>query len=235
MPGQHGTSLKDFTQALTTQLRLRQVPGKVIGQIVAEVESHVRETGEDPVEVFGQPGSYSAQFASDRGSRGRRVRSSLLNAAVPTVAFVGALMILESLSSLTGVVRVTANMPLFWVAAGLVFALVTRRVDDVIADRETRTVGTSLEDRRTRHVGASRQVWGVRAARWLYLLVLAALTQLPLANRSRWPEGPELLHLPGGALLLVGLVLLVASPWLDIRRTGKIVDPRSTSKTGTAR
>jgi len=235
MPGQHGTSLKDYTKALTTQLRLRQVPGKDIGQIVAEVESHVRETGEDPIEAFGQPGTYSAQFTRDRGSRGRRAWSSLLNKAVPTVAIIGALMMLESLSSLTGVVRVTANMPLFWVAAGLVFALVTRRVDNFIADRETRTVGTSLEDRRTRLVGASRQVWGVRAARWLYLLVLAALTQLPLANRSRWPEGPELLHLPGWALLLFGLALVVACEWLDIRRTGKIVDPRSTNKTGADR
>lgn len=57
MPGQQGTSLKDYTEALTTQLRLRRVPGKVIGQVIAEVESHVRETGEDPVEVFGQPGA----------------------------------------------------------------------------------------------------------------------------------------------------------------------------------
>lgn len=65
MPGQHGTSLKDYTQALITQLRLRKVPGAVIGQSAAEVESHVRETGEDPVEAFGQPGSYSAQLAGE--------------------------------------------------------------------------------------------------------------------------------------------------------------------------
>jgi hypothetical protein len=54
--------LKEYTRALTIQLRLREIPGLMIGQIVAEVESHVRETGEDPVEAFGQPGSYSAQF-----------------------------------------------------------------------------------------------------------------------------------------------------------------------------
>lgn len=28
MSGQHGTSLKDYTQALTVQLRLRDVPGR---------------------------------------------------------------------------------------------------------------------------------------------------------------------------------------------------------------
>jgi len=32
MPGQHGTSLKDYTQALTVQLRLRDVPGRAIGR-----------------------------------------------------------------------------------------------------------------------------------------------------------------------------------------------------------
>lgn len=226
MPGQHGTSLYDYTQALTVQLRLRQVAGPAIGQIVAEVESHVRETGEDPIEAFGQPGNYSAQFTSDRGTRGRRARASLLNAAVPTVAIIGALMILESLSSLTGVVRVTANMPLFWVATGLVFALVMRRVENLLADRGTRTVGTNVADRRTRPVGVSRQAWGIRAAHWLYLLILAVLIQLALVIRSRVSEGPDLFHLSGWALLLVGLALLVAGGWLDIRRTDKIVDPR---------
>lgn len=226
MAGQHGTSLYDYTQALTVQLRLRKVPGPAIGQIVAEVESHVRETGEDPIEAFGQPGIYSAQFTSDRGTRGQRARASLLNAAVPTVAITGALMIGESLSGLTGVVRLTANMPLLWLATGLAFALVMRRVDDVVADRGTRTVGASPADRMTRPVGTSRQVWGIRAAHWLYLLILAVLVLLAQAIRSRSPEGPELLHLPGWALLLAGLTLGVASVWLDIRRTDKIVDPR---------
>ena len=35
-----------------------------------------------------------------------------------------------------------------------------------------------------------------------------------------------MLHLPGWALLLAGLALLVACGWLDIRRTDRIVDPR---------
>ena len=70
MPRQHGTSLKDYTQALTIQLRLREIPGTAIGQIVAEVESHVRETGEDPVEAFGQPGSYSENFTPGSAGAG---------------------------------------------------------------------------------------------------------------------------------------------------------------------
>lgn len=105
--------------------------GCTIGQVVAEVESHVRETGEDPIEAFGQPATYSAMFASDRGTRARRARAILVGAAVPTVAIIGGLMILESLSSLTGVVRVTANMALFWVATGLVFALVMRWMENL--------------------------------------------------------------------------------------------------------
>ncbi len=226
MAGQHGTSLHDYTQALTVQLKLRKVAGHTIGQIVAEVESHVRETGEDPVEAFGQPGVHQAQFTSARGSRGRRVWSSLLDAGVTTAAVSGVVMILKSLTSLAGVARVTASMVLLWVGVGLVFALVLQQADNFIADRQTRTVGASLADRRTRPTGASRQVWGFRGARWLYLIILAGLFQLAQTIRSRSPEGPELLHLPGWALLLAGLALLVACGWLDIRRTDRIVDPR---------
>lgn len=98
MSGQHGTSLKDYTQALTVQLRLRDVPGRAIGQIVAEVESHVRETGEDPVEAFGQPGSYSAQFAGRRRPVGRGGWLSLADVQTDvtfTMAMVGALRAAE--------------------------------------------------------------------------------------------------------------------------------------------
>jgi len=143
MPGQHGTSLKDYTEALTTQLRLRRVPGTVFGQIVAEVESHVRETGEDPVVVFGQPGSYSAQYSGGRRPGGRMGWSTLWAGAATTLAVGGALMLLEGVFNRTGVVRITASMLLSWVAMGLMFALVVLRVDDVMADRQTRTVTAS--------------------------------------------------------------------------------------------
>lgn len=212
MPGQHGTSLKDYTKALTTQLRLRKVPGKVIGQVIAEVESHVRETGEDPVEVFGQPGTYSAQYSGGRKAGGRIGWSTLRAAAATTVAVGGGLMLLEGVFNRTGVVLVTASMLLAWVAMGLMFAFVVLRVDDVMADRETRTIT------------AARRTQGTRAAYWWRLLALWATLGLGTAIRSQ--EGPVLLRLPGGALLLVGLAVTGVFVWVYLRRSDRIVDPR---------
>jgi len=179
---------------------------------VAEVESHVRETGEDPVQAFGQPGTYSAQFAGGRG-RGGRLWPTLR--IWSTIALgVGGWMLLEGMFNLAGVVRVTGGMILAWAAVVLMFAFVVLRVDVVMADRQTRTVT------------ADREARGSRSAYWLRLLALWVTLELGIAIRSRSPEGPVLLRLPGGALLLVGLALTAVSLWVYVSRSDRIVDPR---------
>ena len=45
---------------LVQALRLHDVPPERIGEIVAEVESHVADTGEDPREAFGPARDYAA-------------------------------------------------------------------------------------------------------------------------------------------------------------------------------
>lgn len=54
---------KDYTDDLLLRLRLRDVPGPRIGEIIAEIESHVAETGQHPVDVFGTPAEYAAALA----------------------------------------------------------------------------------------------------------------------------------------------------------------------------
>lgn len=49
-------ALAVYLENLTIQLRLLEVPGDRIGQILAEVETHVADTGSDPVAAFGEPG-----------------------------------------------------------------------------------------------------------------------------------------------------------------------------------
>ncbi len=212
MPGQHGTSLKDYTEALTTQLRLRRVPGKVIGQVIAEVESHVRETGEDPVEVFGQPGSYSAQFAGRRTPVGRG-RWLTLDDVTFTMFMVGALVMLNGVLNLGEIVHVTANV-VSWVAPIAIYALVVGRIDIAAADRETRTIT------------AARRTHGKRVASWLRFLALFATFQLGRAISSRLPHEPVLVSLPGWSLVLVGLVVTAVSLWVYQRWSDRIVDPR---------
>lgn len=217
MPGQHGTSLKDYTQALTTQLRLRKVPGDRIGQVVAEVESHVRETGEDPVEAFGQPGSYSAQFAGRRRPVGRG-RWLSLDDVTFTMFMVGALVLLNGVLNLGEIVNVTANV-VAWVAPIVIYALVLGRIDNAVADRETRTINAARRTPRT------------RAASLLRFLALFATLSLGRAISSLLPNEPVLVSLPGWSLVLVGLAVAAASIWVYRTRSDQIRDPRRSLRT----
>lgn len=56
-------TIEKYTQQLMFALRLRDVPGEVIGDAIAQVESHIAETGEDPVAAFGPAREYAASFA----------------------------------------------------------------------------------------------------------------------------------------------------------------------------
>ncbi|MGB3761872.1 MAG: hypothetical protein WA966_01515 [Ornithinimicrobium sp.] len=58
--------LTDYCQTLMLALRLKDVPGDRIGEIVAEVESHVCDTGEDPTEAFGSPRAYAEVLTEGR-------------------------------------------------------------------------------------------------------------------------------------------------------------------------
>ncbi|PRY60080.1 hypothetical protein BCF74_10824 [Knoellia remsis] len=52
----------DYGSVLADQLRLNGMPEAKVREVVAEVEDHVATTGQDPVEAFGQPVDYAAQW-----------------------------------------------------------------------------------------------------------------------------------------------------------------------------
>jgi hypothetical protein len=66
MTARHQVSsvLAIYLENLTIQLRLLHVPGDRIGQILAEVETYVADTGLDPAAAFGEPGEYAATYAA---------------------------------------------------------------------------------------------------------------------------------------------------------------------------
>ena len=217
MPGQHGTSLKDYTQALTIQLRLREIPGIAIGQIVAEVESHVRETGEDPIEAFGQPASYSAQFAPGWDGADVRQHRALVRpraSAAAAVTVVGIWMLFKGLFSLTNLVTITAMAILSWFVTGLLIGLLVLPV--VLA----------LEDRRTRTVVAGGGSAMSRTEQWLRFLALWGALMAGQAINAIAPQGSVLLRTPGWVLALVGLALTTPFFWRLRSRSDPIVDPR---------
>ena len=54
-----------YTRQLILALQARNVPADRIGEVVAEVDSHVAVTGEDPREAFGTPAEYARMVAPD--------------------------------------------------------------------------------------------------------------------------------------------------------------------------
>lgn len=94
------TTTTEYTRQLALALRMRHVPGAAIGDAVAQVESHVADTGEDPVEAFGPAGAYAASVAAtvDRPAPALRVvRLALLSLAGALLGIVLALGIAGSL------------------------------------------------------------------------------------------------------------------------------------------
>ena len=65
------TSVESYRNDLLLALRLRDVPGPRIAEVLAEVESHVGDTAEDPRETFGEPKEYAEQVAAAIGLAGR--------------------------------------------------------------------------------------------------------------------------------------------------------------------
>ena len=86
----------EYTAALAEALDMRDVPADAVAQIVREVESHLAESGEDPVEAFGPAARYADQFAPpsrERGLLGLAVAAALLG-------FCGAFLIISGVFGL---------------------------------------------------------------------------------------------------------------------------------------
>ena len=97
-------TVEKYTAALVKELREKEVAGRVIGDAVAQVESHIAEGGEDPTEVFGTPREFAKQLA-------RRRKKSMgwpLYVASAILTLGGALLLLK------GIFGVIQNQPLIW-------------------------------------------------------------------------------------------------------------------------
>ncbi len=84
--------LDHYRQELLLQLRLRDVPGPRIAQVLAEVDSHLAESGEVAQAAFGTPSEYAAATARALGHDGApsRNRRATVAVAVAVAALAGA-------------------------------------------------------------------------------------------------------------------------------------------------
>lgn len=98
------TELDGYRRALLAELRMRGVPMQRIAQAIAEVESHVAETGEQPRVAFGDPGTYAAELAQSVGRFRHSFASRVQAPLVAIAAFAGGAMMA---SGITAGVRTT--------------------------------------------------------------------------------------------------------------------------------
>ena len=101
------SDLHTYQQQLLLALRLRDVPGPRIAEALAEVESHVVDTGEDALDAFGRPDDYAAQLAEVLGEhtswRGRgRGRPAWARMVVSSFSSAGGVLLVVSLLALGG-------------------------------------------------------------------------------------------------------------------------------------
>src|SRR4051812_13844814 len=91
--------LDGYRRDLLAELRQRGVPKQRIAQAIAEMESHVAESGEQPHVAFGDPGTYAAELAQ---SLGRTRHSFARRAQVPLIAisaFAGAALMTRGITA----------------------------------------------------------------------------------------------------------------------------------------
>jgi hypothetical protein len=105
------TGIDTYRRELVPALRAGNVPPERIGEIVAEVESHVADTGEDPREAFGPARDYAAGF--------RHPRSRASVAASVATTLVGALC---GFLVAVGIIGLVDGEPAFGLPAWVVLA-----------------------------------------------------------------------------------------------------------------
>ncbi len=108
------TDSRTYREQLLLALRLRDVPGARIGEALAEVESHVAETGEDPVEAFGPATAYADALATTGAGAPVRPWWRWLTGADALVAVtcgVGGWLLASGVGGLSGGTAATFGLP----------------------------------------------------------------------------------------------------------------------------
>ena len=167
---------------LVLALRVRDVPGARIGDVLAEVAEFCADSGQDAQTAFGDPHEYAASLAAGSDDAAPALRDDLRAAGQVVVGFVGLVVVLATVGSERDLV-VTAGW-LLGVPLVLVAAVLT-----------VRAVGRSVE------AGG----WRAAAAPFVVLtLSLVVTVVLGLVLRTPLATVPDAVALVVGVVLLVG-------------------------------
>lgn len=157
------TDVDTYRQQLLLALRLRDIPGPRIAEVLAEVECHVADTGEDPSAAFGAPKDYAQALVLELhperapGVRGWFASVRGVEVLLAALAFAGAWLSAAGLFALaagdpgvlglSGPVHVALVVALLAALALLLVGISRRRDDRVLDPRTGRDVAAALAPR----------------------------------------------------------------------------------------
>ncbi len=197
------TTAAEWQRRFVSELRAKDVPGTVIGDALAEVDAHCADSGQRPLDAFGDPETYAASVAGARGPASTRTGVRYLRLAGRAAGI------------LVGVFAATAGAD--GIAAGGP-AMITAGTLLTIALGPAGILGVVTVQHR------------VRSRRLDLVLTLLAVATMA-APQFLWRT--TVARLPAGWVLGFGLAAVVASllpsrrsPLLD-----RIVDPRTGAET----
>ncbi len=145
------TEVQTYSNELLFALRMRGVPGPKIAEALAEMHSHLTETGESPRESFGSPQAYADEIAAALGGPDSSVplwRSILTwsTAAYGIGGWVGTWLLLDGLRAATSGQRAPLHLPAsasvllglaMLAALAVAFGRLARRPDTQVLDPRT--------------------------------------------------------------------------------------------------
>ncbi|WP_448614983.1 hypothetical protein [Modestobacter sp. URMC 112] len=166
-----------WCEDLLLALRARDVPGAPIGEVLAEVQSHLAETGEDPREAFGTPKEYADRVAGALGITpvgvwGHLRRTERGDLFLAVVFGLSSYLLADALWSLGAGEEATLGLPT-WVAVPVAVLLLAAGVTRLVS-KVRRDPGDPVVDPRT---GRDMVTFGP----WR-LALLAALPVVALAG-----------------------------------------------------
>lgn len=194
--------MDEWRDTFVAELRLRGVPGRQIGEALAEVDAHCADSGQAPGQAFGDPAGYAAA-RSREGRPGSRKRASPLAAALEVGAVLAGI-----LGLLSGAGAVARHAP------GAVTA--GQLIPVAIAPLLTAAI-----------VAALRRP-GYRRRRALLAAAFPACVTVAAAPQLLWPR--VIVQVPGPVLLAAGMLLLSVLVWpmtAGRRLADRVTDPRT--------
>jgi hypothetical protein len=199
---------KKYREDLLLALRLHDISGVRVGDVLAEVEAHVAETGEDPTAAFGTPKEYAAKVAaqldaeSGKPSTLQNVTGALTTGAL---VYVGLGLLVDGLRADGSTVPVT----MAYLASGIIFiGLLTLEVFLFFRAATAVTKG---------------RLYGVLGA-----CVFVGSVAVLIFSDTLFDDETALIEISRWVAVGLGLAALTGSVLVLLRaiRRGRIVDPR---------